>query len=483
MFTPLLLVTVLNPLLAVGEGWQAVYLLRAEDEPVLARLVEEQGWDGVLSSSLALVSFQDFSSFETIPVRKIAERLHPTDPRWDPFLKKASRLFQDPSGGEWIFVSRTRWDQGFEAWLEEQGFAFSVAHQMAEPAWGWQHILAIAAVLSLGGVLSAFGLRALRPWMGLAAFLATVATALSGPPFSASALTLLLFAYLHFGALRDWVERAWEEAQPPPKVFSRRALPLLPGILAVWGGGGGEFVRLVLFAGVFLALLGMAEVSWRVWRRNLAEMEHRLFLPLPLNPKRDRGLGLALPSPWRTIALVPFLGVGILAVVPSVRGGLTPPWSLSALPADWTYGEALQREQELPFPGPRTLLAHLQFQEGFPYGMRFPQDEVDRITLPEYVFQGDRLEERQKIILEFDEVWLRTALARTRARGVDRLIGVGHTGSWVVPNLGTSPSEIHEPRSWIVPVALILALILFRAKAPGTARAILREMRVRRQAA
>ena len=91
------------PLFAAhAQIWDGYYLLGEEGAGGLDGASLERVFAGSVTPA-APVRFTMFGGFAEVPVDRLAQRLDPIDPRFDPFLRGVTGLFaaSDPSGREW----------------------------------------------------------------------------------------------------------------------------------------------------------------------------------------------------------------------------------------------------------------------------------------------------------------------------------------------------------------------------------------------
>lgn len=462
--------------------WRAVFLAGRDEEPRLARALAEQGWDGVLSPSTTLVAFHDFSQFEVIPVSRLSSRLHPTDPRLDPFLRNVHRLFDSGHDGYWIYVHRSRWDRGFSEWLDRNGFRWHTPGTHLQET----RVPQLPLALALYTVFLLVYLRGMRrvflPWMAVLWGLGVGYLFLMSERGLVGLYALATFLIPALRGIRRQLESQQREGRVgnPFVGIDRRSyiLPVL-GLLSLLPSEGGALLILgefLLFAGLGAGVLMLAA---RLWRAQLACLEHRLFVPLELNraasPMKDGrrpllALSTALP---------------LLLFSPYERVVLAPPWEAESRPAQWSPAEALAQEQNGGIPGPRLYLAHLVFQEGFPYGVEFGTVEPRPLVQPFYRRDGIRILEESRVVLPYDAAWLRKAIQRTGEPGLAQLVGVGDTAFVLVPK--------EETRSLtglsLSPMLALLGLAVYHLVITGVQLYVRRQRRLaektlyRRQAA
>lgn len=444
---PMVVLLLLPLTIQAWENWKPIFVGGSpEDENRLAQLVREQGWEGVLSPSLALVSFHDFSRFEIIPVSAISQRLHPTDPRWDPFLRNVPKLFISDHHGFWIYVHASRWNQGFGDWLGRHGFHWHQPGSQLEERRVTQLPLSIAA-FSIFLFLIGLGVRRLlRPWLWALWGIGILYLCLVGERGLLSLYAASLFMVLVLDLLRHWLEKRQRDG-PLKKadIFTIFTIPrlflLIPaaGFVSLFTS---EFLTVVVNILEFFLLLGVHALFLmfvqRHWRRKLSELEHRLFVPMELRSRqpgfRDRvrtllALGTVLPS---------------LLLSGTERVELMPPWIKVPRPSQLSGEESFEIELRQGIPGPRLFLAHLIFQEAFPYGVEFGNPEEKPLTQPFYRREGKNIREEYAVILPFDQKWREEAAKRGGALGLGNLIGIGDTEYTLSPatevRIMTSPS-------------------------------------------
>lgn len=443
---PIVVILLLGLDIQAWESWQPVFLEGTlEDEYRLAKLVRENDWDGVLSPSLALVAFHDFSRFELVAVSEIGRRLHPTDPRLDPFLKSVPRLFESSHQGIWIYVHQTRWSQGFGDWLGQMGFKWHLPGALLEETTAAQLPLAIVMYTLFLFMIGLGVRRILRPWLMVLWGLGVFYLLLGGDSGLLSLYAASLFVVYVLDLVRRWLEKTHREGREDRgRGFSLPwLLVMIPlvGVISLFTADLPTLlIRLLKFGALSGALTILIFLIKAYWDRQLQKLEHRLFLPLELKFK--------VPSLREMTRLILALGTVLPALLLSTtdRFVLTPPWNLEQRPTQNSARELLQLEIDENIPGPRLFLAHLIFQESFPYGMVFGQIKEEPLYQPFYRREGNKILEDRTLVLPFDSSWKDRAASRGGTLGLQTLIGLGDT-TYLLRNakevrLITSPSSI-----------------------------------------
>ncbi len=440
--------------------WKGYYTVGFEGSApaggLLSRLEREPGILAVVSRYGALVSVNDFSGYERIPVCQLAERMESGDLRLDPYLRSAGNYFRPADGRGFSELAYVRTDRGplFLA-LRLARLASGTALRFRILELDPLSSLLRAAFVAAGGWLLMRRMPASAPRFLLAlGLLPWLLRALAGEARDLFAFFFLYPLWLQAGLL---VLSRTAEAKRGRRAAARRRRR---------GGSSPEWARLgapALLVGVGTAALLLVAPGLRhlpgsalaaaadlcllalfpaVASRRRAQEEHRPFRAVPiLSPalppllparKRVRTSWHYTPAAWAMpllLAALPLLSVPALWLardrggreVPSPQGagagsaGLS--WAgLSRLPLTST-AEGL--------PNLADFVAHRAYQEslGFNRPYRLPRAD-ERLYLSAYLpaRDGKAMLMSSRVVKRFSDSWLRVTLASAPPGSIQRLL-------------------------------------------------------------
>jgi hypothetical protein len=203
-------------------------------------------------------------------------------------------------------------------------------------------------------------------------------------------------------------------------------IPLCAALALVFTSGGGILPFIPLICGITgslaLAVLLVLRRQYIHTRR-----EHRLFIPLPILPRKWKG-----KTPGGASGFVPLVLALCLLAVPAIfrisgEGSRLIPkphevsgisgFSRENLRQLWASG----RDNSLPDFS--DYLCHRAFQQGFFYGYsgEFPLPDT-KITLPRYREEEGVIKRTEDTLLTFDEIWYKKELEKAEKPGIGNLL-------------------------------------------------------------
>lgn len=406
-----------------GEGrlWKGYYTLvvpaRYEEESLL-RLLEGAGFSGVLTESRTRVRVTAFSHVERVPLPELSSRLEAEDPRYDPYMLRLPGFFEAEGIQERYRLYYLPAERGalttvvrLRQTLEDRVDGWFVADFAGLHRW-----VALAGLFVLSVVLVSlsrgrrFAMAVLCiPWLAGSLSVGGAWVAYAGAASVGSFLIL--------------------RAEKQPKSLTGAAgigALLLPSILVLQIDAIPR-PSAVAALGATLSVL----IASRIWgRRRRTGKDHALFSPLRIlpGPRLDE-----VGSLGRVLFLFPGVLVlgGALALLPVGRDIRVPaPVGIAgsdgssgadsapeALPELWSAS----RGDELP--NLSDYLAHVAYQEGFPYGADFAfPDASAPLTLIEIREEEGRLVEGTRVAAVYDDEWMREALRSVPEGSIERLL-------------------------------------------------------------
>lgn len=375
---------------------------------------------GLLLLETARVQIYDFPEWETVGLKDLPQRLHETDPRYDPYLRRLTRLFWGERNGQALRLAYVPPDLSaedlFGQWpeLESLGWTPLPAVSTDQPFLSWQ------------------GLIWLPLWTGLWFWIFrrrrkvfSLMTLLSLPALAVPWL-IPLFSLAWPGVY--WWDRRYE-------AWFRRArsregaLVQEPKSGYFWAGMGLGTLGSLWAAphltgwvpvGLILGLIwGIQFAVKRIWTLRRSALLHPVFEPLPLRSKAKTlwtAEKLLMGSAW--------LLTSVFMVGPPAQalGDRWPVWQetpeFNRDLAGWLNSPRASAE----WPDPAEFWAHRRFQQGFGLGLEYQPfrlgDSISRFAVRR---TGPGFSEQVQEALTFDQAWAEKTLTELSAFDPARL--------------------------------------------------------------
>lgn len=418
---------------AEAQIWDGYYLLLG-DPPV----GDGATWalSGALTGS-APVRFTTFDGLSEHPADRLAQRLDPVDPRFDPFLRSVAGYFVAmASSGDDLRLSYLRTD------LPPAGVLLRLA--VSSPA----ATLAVLDVdarrrLLAAGMVAAIALAELSVRLAAGRIAAAIAIAGMTVPWAVAVLNAGGMAVIAAAAVLPTLRR-FIAGGPRAAGGAAAVIAVVTAASLLLGGT-------LTGLAVAVAALGSVAVALTRWRSRSTQ---------PGDPGGRRAGAAVLSA--ALVALATVLATAG-ASVPAVRvpapdaGDATVTWDGLARLGLWDPGRG-------GLPTAADYVTHVAYQEGLPYGRpyRLPA-EGERLTVSSFRFDAEarRLLRYERVLATYDRRWLERVT--TEAVGAGRLLL--DAGS-VTVQLGWLADLVRPPRQT---GAAILLAILAGAAAVGAA--------------
>lgn len=445
---------------ATWEGFYTLVLQRTDDTAPVETALTEAGFAEVLSRRTVMVSISDFNGLERLPLAALDDRLAPMDPRRDPFLQKAPRLFEAGRAGEWEVIYlrsaestaavRSRVRTALSGLDAVDGWELAESHSPRRLL----YLIGFAALMPAAVLLSG------RPrWPAAVGALPWAASAVSGGSGTFVAAALIYFAWLMTADTgRRYLDHRLQygESSAARRELRYSLLVLAATWALVLGFNPAATLRglaPVLLASVGAAAFSAAIVVGAVFRRR--RQDHRLFVPVSIRPAPPTVSAASRFGPTAAAVAVLVVTVPyIAAFLPQSRVPATPrPTPLAGHESiDFAALHVLERGGGA---GPVTIadyIAHRAYQEGFVYGAEYGlPDEDEALTLTRVREEDGRTVQVRDVVLRYDEAWLKAALGGSgdvRPGGFAALLANGNRPSGVVrsPEPGVYSPSTHPAR-------------------------------------
>ncbi|MDR1315845.1 MAG: hypothetical protein LBK13_03130 [Spirochaetales bacterium] len=421
-----------------GFAWRGYYtvLLDAKaDVAGISQDLERRGFQDFISAATARVEISGYDRMEEFPLEDIHRRFPQGDPRMDSFLQGAPALFRSESSGG---GGEKRHILYFPATQSPFVLAWKLAPVLGDYSWTiveWhtgRRVALLALFCAIVALCAYFYPRPRRaafilalPWLNFlihadpAVFAAGVFVYFAFVYLAEKACACFDY-YLFYGegrikpALRNFIPQAAAAAAP---------LATAAGLAAVCGAGSLRFVSLLCGITGSLALAAVLALHRRYAH---SRREHRLFMPLPVLPRKWKGNQRGRTNPAPLVLALSLMAVPCIFMVSGTGLWLIPKphevpglggFSRENLRQLWASGRGGS------IPGFSDYLCHRAFQKGFFYGYpeEFPLPDV-KITLPRYLEENGVLKRTEQTLLTFDEIWYKEELERAEKPGIGNLL-------------------------------------------------------------
>jgi hypothetical protein len=435
----------LSPDRLVRRIWKKYYTLYIErsdlTQELVLRIAAGDRFQAVVSRYTAAVGFNTFDGFSVVPIHRLASRLDPLDPRFDPYMHRVQRLFEIGRGGPWevvylrsdrnvissyfhlrsVFSGRgIRWRLiEFDPVRAVIRVVLSLLYLFAG-AWLCSNTLVRLAVLS-----------ACLPWLLL--------VALSGFP-SLLALFVVMPALIHlFERLHArWYDRSFFRHPGLEILRSREVWALAAAVgLAVLLHLPGALGGLVL---PVLSVIPAAAFLYRLLIFQHSRRAHPVFRTLPILRRfRPRRASISAAATLHLLmALLALCSYPVLHLAGSFSKSPAEMIRMRAIGGgkaelSWRSLTALSDHSSGGIPDLADYLTHRAYQESLMFGRpySFPKME-ERILISDYRVHPEnaRVHQTFRVVKQFKESWLGATLAAAVPGSVPRLLAdQGYAGA------------------------------------------------------
>ena len=375
--------------------WNGYYLLasdrQTDGDPV------ERAFAGSLTRAVP-VRFTVFDRFEELPADRLAQRLDPLDPRFDPFLRTVGGYFLAmEASGEDRNLTYLRTDLAPFGLLLRLAFRSPAAPLRVLDFDARRRLLAAGMVAAIA--LAELGVRVAAGRLGSALGMVGLIV-----PWVVAALNAGSVAIIAAAAVLPALRRLPGPAPARAAAGAAVVIVVVTTASVLLGGMLAGFT-------VGVAAIGSVAATATWWSA--------LRTPPTGEPRARRVIGAVLPGSLVVLATVV---VAAGASLPSVR--LPAPGAGSATVTWDELARLGVRDPSLGgLPTAADYVTHVAFQEGMPYGRpyRLPQ-EGERLTVSSFRFDphARRMLRRERLVVTYDQRWLERVVAE--ATGVGRLL-------------------------------------------------------------
>ncbi|MDR1625713.1 MAG: hypothetical protein LBT33_04155 [Spirochaetia bacterium] len=485
-----------------GQPWRGYYtvLLDAKaDIGEISKTLAGRGFGDFISAATATVEISDYGRMEELPLPDIQKRLPPGDPRLDAFLKGAPEIFRGVGQNASENAGESRHILYFPSAASPFALAWRLAPALDGYSWSiveWHTGRRLVLLFLFCAIVAAcvFFHPGLRP-AALVLALPWLSFLVHGDPAVFAAGVFAYFALVH---LTEKAVACFDGRLPPcgegrPKSPLKDFLPRsadgavpLAAAACLAGLSGGGMLPLVPLACGLAGSLALAFLLALHRRYACARREHRLFMPLPILPRKWKGKNRARADMAPLV-----LALCLMAVPPVFRASGAGAW-LIPRPQEVPGISGFSREnlRRLWASGPDTgipdfsdYLCHRAFQQGFFYG--YPEElplPDTRITLPRYREEGETIKRTEDTLLTFDEIWYNQELERAESPGLANLLlrqgaaKISLETAW----------RVRMDSAWVLRYTLIVALgllvfVLLRAGLSLDSALCMKNFKIRRK--
>ncbi len=400
-----------------------------------AEVVESLGRDGlpfdIVSPATSYVYVSTFDSVETISVDSLDQRLVSEDPRFDRYMRTVRRYFDagaDNTDVQTVYIghrlppvltSIVLWIRRGISPAEIRYADFSLLRIGARFLFLVGFVV-FFRVYAKPGAISRYEKRGIG-----AAVVPLIPVAVQGGAWGLFA-AILVFAVWYrlivfwLPIFREYLSYGAGDSSKRIRAGSAR---FVISVLAAVAASSLHPKTGVAIAGLGCSLLGIVGVFLllraRV-KRNSRLRDHRLFIPVPLYPKRTRDR-----YPIVTMCIGLLLCGGLYFVESMGRAPFPQPHRAIGVEGyTWEDLERLYVSSEFAvLPDVADFVAHAAYQRGIvaDYEYRFPE-QGEKVAVSSYSRKNDRIVRGESILFTFDDSWLEEVLAVARQSGIPRLL-------------------------------------------------------------
>lgn len=431
-------------------GWQAIGVPRDLSQKIQGELLD-LGVQDFLSATTAQVEIQDFSSMERISLDHLAGRLHPSDPRLDPYLLNVQQLFYplDRPDLEYLYIPSKSFTKEVGALIRR----FEKKDQLFFPKTDLFYTLGRLFFLLLASVLLWLRYPKQRMMILLLGIGAGVMLLISqGGLYLSAGFTVILGGFWFSRKKAQWngesLKREW--------IWLGALIVFMVFSLVIEIREVGLFLLWLSFA---LGTIGLTAFALKMRKKKNSQRIHPLFIPKTFALRKSKIFTPRILGQWVSLALImglPFFFItrnsiennsSIPLYFPDFTG---EPWSLSALE------NLLQNELKTKLPGPATYIAHRIFQEGFLWGASFSiPSEGSTLGFKEYTRKNGQMVEENRSIQIYNDEWLMKQLQSLPQNDPGSLFLSQPSPFRMVIRISQTPVQYE-----VVPVILVLILLL-----------------------
>lgn len=394
--------------LRTGEYWDCYYTIITGQSGPVEKMLEDRGLS-YISLSKSRVIYNDIPEIASLPLRDVSSRFDDDDPRFDPYLRKVSGLFEGVLNDELLEL----------LYVEKEGLSpfllfFYLRELFSESEEKW----------AIGGFSPFRFLLPLLFYIFSSAILFLLNREGRFLSFTGAAAWLpFVFLYGYTGIIT---------ALAVHSLFSldhRRTLPFFIAGFAAFlvepGSGIGEFLLYILLlvlgiSGSLLPYIGKEEKreyqgiqTSNKRKMRFSKPEHRLFEPVRIMDKPQ----VQRNSPARTVPGLVALFLFILSTYILSLFDSGTPTALLPVPGSradrrWTLSGIQETFGKDGVISPADYLTHRAYQEGFLYRSSwvYPSPS-DPLLYPVYTTEGVSVSKTYEIIADYNETWFRNQIS------------------------------------------------------------------------
>jgi len=402
-----------------GEFWDNYYtLITSRCEP--AEIILAGNEIPYISMNNSQVLYNAVPDLVSIPLSDLPKRFDEKDPRFDPYLRGLSSLFEgtvDNEKRELIYIAK-------------EGRSPFALYSLLNEAYG-----ETSDVFFLGGFNPwSFILPAFLYLLSLTVFVLffrnrrflTIVCGLSWLPFVflfgfEAAITAMALNYLlALGKGRIVVSLAAAAIAFFLELSSSPSSPHL-FLLMLFLGFSGSLVS-ALFWGDEQVVIKPQKGKKRKIR--FSKPEHQLFEPVSIMGKQKAVAPVARLHGWSTAAVLLFVSVGFFLSASSLgqqQAVLPLPVQMDGV--EWTLGDVERTFEKGRIVSAGDYLAHRAFQEGFLYRSewRYPSPSVP-LLYPVYETEDKTISKSYEIIADYNEKWFRNQISLLKNNNPAKLL-------------------------------------------------------------
>ncbi len=417
----------------VWKGYRILLVEKGVPEEDFLPLLERRGIRGIIASSRSMVRFQGYNGMDQVSVAELPLRFEELDPRYDMYMKRLPEYFSSTyAGKEWTVI-----------YVPDEGrqLLFSADVKAAFAGTGIEYILAnenrsaeIAACMCFA-VLVVFVVLVLKRFklMTIVFSIPWFLMLLTGGSWAFAPASLLFVALMFsFEELAPLFLERLHYRVPSPKhvgLFAQTWVLCIVCIVMfvrfIVAGAGISGILSLLFPIIACIDLFMLYAWFHTIRKRRSN--HRLFFPVQILRANFFHTKVRKLEPFRfvlflTICVPPlffslfFQGQELNIPVPRPYNNVAR-YSWGTLERLW-----IERDED-DLPDLSLYLTHTAFQEGFVVNRNFEFPiKGEKLALTSYRRSGERIEQYQTVLDEFDDAWYEAIMAEAGKQGIEKLL-------------------------------------------------------------
>jgi len=405
-----------------GEQWKNYYSVFTTDALAVEKFLRDEGLP-FISLNNSKVLYNDITSLKSVALKNVNERFSTLDPRLDPYMKSAARLFT--AHNEEISYSIL--------YIERNSISLTLLYAELLMAFrndgiDWsisgfkpvnQYLPLLAFLISSAGFLLFTPLNRWKTAIALSGWIPFVV--LSGIPALALSVSLSFFIVKRKSPVYSFVSILLV------LIFTYYSSNL--NILYIQSLLFGVFgITLLLFEKNTLVENPSGRAGSRRWKEKkvlFKKPEHQLFSPVQIMAPLSKNVSVAGNNNNSLLYLV----IATMLVICGISAVNTSPDIytvplLQEFPAlSWTLEDTESTVVEGSILSPADYITHMAFQEGFLYGSEWTYPhQKNPLLYPVYMSDDKIISKEYEIIADYSELWFKNRISMLKSDNPAKLL-------------------------------------------------------------